>query len=352
MAQMLADVERQADSRIPQPQSRRSRADSTNPQTGACIPIAGFKDVYDVADVDKALQELPQSANEALRSVYEKMRRVGGQRFTVKPSSMPEMDSLFDELPNFGEVLEDVRRHLALCIDSEDAVELPPMLLLGEPGIGKTHFARRIAQLLGTGFGLVPMSSLTAGWILSGASSQWKNAKPGKVFETFLNGEYANPVIVVDEIDKASAEGHYDPLGALYGLLEPDTATRFVDEFVELPINASGVAWLATANEAARIPEPILNRMNVYEIAAPDAEGAARIATLLYGELRGAHDWGKHFPDEPSPSVVEKLAGLRPREMWRALQSAFGSAKIAGRSELAPEDIQDGRGSRKSRIGF
>ena len=121
------------------------------------------------------------------------MLRLGGQRFTVKPSALPEMDALFDDLPNFAEVLEDIRKHLALCIDSNDSVELPPMLLLGEPGIGKTHFARKLAELLGTGFGFVPMSSLTAGWVLSGASSQWKNAKPGKVFDTFLNGDYANP---------------------------------------------------------------------------------------------------------------------------------------------------------------
>ena len=136
------------------------------------IPIAGFKDVYDVAGVEKALHELPASANEALRAVYEKMLRLGGQRFTVKPSALPEMDALFDELPNFTGVLEDIRKHLALCIDSNDCVEVPPMLLLGEPGIGKTHFARKISQLLGTGFGFVPMSSLTAGWVLSGASSQ------------------------------------------------------------------------------------------------------------------------------------------------------------------------------------
>jgi ATP-dependent Lon protease len=327
-------------------------ADAKPPQPSTCIPIAGFKDVYDVAGVDKALQELPATANEALRAVYEKMLRVGGQRFTVKPSSMPVMDELFEDMPNFSEVLEDVRKQLALCIDSNDPIDLPPMLLLGAPGIGKTHFARRIAQLFGTGFGLVPMSSLTAGWVLSGASSQWKNAKPGKVFDTFLNGDYANPVMVVDEIDKASAEGHYDPLGALYSLLEADTATRFVDEFVELPIDASGAAWLATANDAARIPEPILNRMNVYEIDPPDAEGAARIAKSIYGELRSARDWGRRFPDEPSDSVIEKLVPLCPREMRRAIQSAFGNAKIAGRSELSPEDVQDGRGAKRQRIGF
>src|SRR5262247_27196 len=264
------------------------------------IPIAGFKDVYDVPQVEKALHDLPPSANEALRALYEKMLRLGGQRFTVKPSGLPEIDALLEELPNFAEVLEDIRKHLALCIGTNDSIELPPMLLLGAPGIGKTHFARKIAQLLGTGFGFVPMSSLTAGWVLSGASSQWKNAKPGKVFDTFLNGEYANPVIVVDELDKASTDGQYDPLGALYELLEQETATRFIDEFVELPIDASGAVWLATANDAARIPEPLLNRLAVYEIDAPDAEGAAHIARTIYAEVRGAHDWGKQFPEQPS----------------------------------------------------
>src|SRR5215211_3189093 len=242
------------------------------------IPIAGFKDVYDVPAVEKALQELSPTSNESLRAVYEKMLRLGGQRFTVKPSALPEMDALFEDLPNFSEVLEDIRKHLALCVDSSDSIELPPMLLLGEPGIGKTHFARKLAELLGTGFGFVPMSSLTAGWVLSGASSQWKNAKPGKVFDTFLNGDYANPVIVVDEIDKASADGQYDPLGALYELLEIETATRFIDEFVELPIDASGAVWLATANDAARIPEPLLDRLTVYEIDKPDADGSRAIA--------------------------------------------------------------------------
>jgi ATP-dependent Lon protease len=315
------------------------------------IPIAGFKDVYDVAGVEKALQELSPTANEALRAVYEKMLRLGGQRFTVKPSALPEMDALFEELPNFGSVLEDIRKHLALCVDSDDSIEMPPMLLLGEPGIGKTHFARKISQLLGTGFGFVPMSSLTAGWVLSGASSQWKNAKPGKVFDTLVNGEYANPVIVVDEIDKASGDGQYDPLGALYELLETETATRFVDEFVELPIDASGAVWLATANDVARIPEPLLSRLAVYEIDPPDAEGAARIAANIYREIRNAHDWGRQFPEALSQSALDKLAALPPREMRRAIQSAFGNAKIAGRSEVGPDDIQDARG-RKPRIGF
>src|SRR3954464_1787627 len=318
----------------------------------SAIPIAGFKDVYDVPAVEKALHELSPTANEALRTLYEKMLRLGGQRFTVKPSALPEMDALFEELPNFTEVLEDIRKHLALCIDSNDSVEVPPMLLLGEPGIGKTHFARKLSQLLGTGFGFVPMSSLTAGWVLSGASSQWKNAKPGKVFDTFVNGDYANPVIVVDEIDKASADGQYDPLGALYELLETQTATRFVDEFVELPIDASGPGWVPPPASARPLPEPLVNRLAVYGIEAPDDTASVRIARTIYSEVRNAHDWGRQFPESPSESALERLAGLPPREMRRAIQSAFGNAKLAGRSVVNADDVQPTRSSRRQKIGF
>jgi ATP-dependent Lon protease len=119
-----------------------------------------------------------------------------------------------------------------------------------------------------------------------------------------------------------------------------------------VPIDASGAVWLATANDAARIPEPLLSRMAVYEIEAPDSTGAARIAENVYSEIRQAHDWGRQFPEALSPSALEKLASLPPREMRRAIQSAFGNAKIAGRSEVSADDIQDSRLSRKSRIGF
>jgi ATP-dependent Lon protease len=226
------------------------------------------------------------------------------------------------------------------------------MLLLGEPGIGKTHFARRLAQLLGTGYNFIGMSSLTAGWILSGASAQWKNAKPGKVFDALVNGDYANPVIVVDEIDKAGGDQQYDPLGALYTLLEHDTAGEFIDEFCEVPIDASDVVWVATANEARTIPEPILNRMNVYEIEAPDAEGACRIAGYIYRELRAEHGWGRAFPESLDGETLARVARLKPREMRRVLLAAFGNAKLAGRSELLPDDVSDERIARKSRIGF
>ena len=209
------------------------------------IPIAHMRAVFRPGDVSRKLDRLPAKEHETLRATYERMLEKGPERFQVKPSGLPAMAHLYEDLPNFTEVLDDVKRQLALCQDSRDALELTPMLLLGPPGIGKTHFAREVARLLGTGLGFVSMSSLTAGWVLSGASSQWKGARAGKVFETLVEGAYANPVMVVDEIDKARGEHAYDPLGALYSLLEHDTAQTFTDEFAEVPIDASQVIWVA-----------------------------------------------------------------------------------------------------------
>ena len=180
---------------------------------------------------------------------------------------------------------------------------------------------------------------MTAGWLLSGSSSQWKWAKPGKVFEALVDGQYANPVIVVDEIDKASANAQYDPLGALYSLLEHDTARNFVDEFAEVPIDASQVIWITTANDERAIPEPIRNRMNVFEIETPTPEHARKIGMHLYKGILGEHDWGSRFAPEPSDDILDVLSRMAPREMRRALVTAFGNARIDNRYTIEPRDF-------------
>ncbi len=328
----------------------------THSATTLSLPVAQMRSVFQPGEVERKLSRLHDGAGASesgsLRAVYERMLERGPERFQVKPSGVPDMAGLYEQLPNFTDVLDDVKRHVALAQDSRDGLQVTPMLLLGPPGIGKTHFARQLAELLGTGMNLVPMSSMTAGWLLSGASSQWKGARPGKVFEALVEGEFANPVIVVDEIDKAACEAQYDPLGALYSLLEHDTAQSFTDEFAEVAVDASQVIWITTANDERGIPEPILNRMNVFEVQPPTASQARAIAQRLYQGIRGEHDWGRHFDPDPQGDVLDLLAQVAPREMRRALMTGFGNARLAGRGTVEPADLPQAGGSRKPRMGF
>jgi ATP-dependent Lon protease len=332
------------------PNLLRARAEARSEPAAAPLSVAGLVSVYDTAAIDARLADESMPRSEALRGVYAKMKRAGDMRYIVKPTALSALDELYATCPNFKPVIDDVRKQLALAISGNQPLSFTPILLLGEPGLGKTHFAKSLARVLGTGFELVSMSSLTAGWILSGASVQWTNARPGKVAEALINRDFANPLFVLDEIDKAAGDSRYDPLGALYSLLEPETAQRFCDEFVDIEIDASRILWIATANDASSIPEPILSRMNVYTIARPDAEGARAIAACIYRDLLARHCW--KFEPEPRCDVLAALGEVAPREMRKVLVDAMGTAKLDGRDHVEVGDLAITAAPARQRIGF
>ena len=315
------------------------------------LSVAEERTIYDVAAIDRAMEEAAGNRNEALATLYDKMKQRGGGRFLIRPTGADMIDDLYDTCPNFSDVIDDLKKYVALSVAGNEPMSFTPILLLGEPGIGKTHFARELANRLGTGHEFISMSSLTAGWVLSGASAQWNNAKPGKVAHTLVHGDYANPIVVLDEIDKAGGDSRYDPMGSLYGLLEHDTAGSFTDEFAEVAIDASQVIWVATANDGRAIPDPILNRMNVYEVQAPDQDAARRIAARLYCSIRADHGWGDRFEAEPRDEVLDAMSEMAPREMRRAWMTGFGNAKLDRRDHVQTRDLPDTRGKRGS-IGF
>jgi ATP-dependent Lon protease len=106
-----------------------------------------------------------------------------------------------------------------------------------------------------------------------------------------------------------------------------------------------------TANDERCIPEPIMNRMNVFEIEAPSHEAARQIARNLYVSIRAEHGWGARFDPEPLADLLDVLAELAPRDMRRALMTGFGNARLDARSQIAVDDLPKA-GSAKGKIGF
>lgn len=313
------------------------------------IALAKLTRVYDVREVDKVLASEEAASAPLLKRTLERMRNAGDTRFTVLPSSPEALDPLYEECPNFKDVIDDLREHITLAHAAANPPPLPPILLTGDPGVGKTYFAKRLTKALATTFNFVPMSTVSAGFILSGAAATWKDARPGKVALSLIDGDYANPMLLLDEIDKVSAHAQHDPFGPLYQLMEPGTATHFRDEFIDVEFNCASIAWMATANEPARIPEPILNRMRIYAIAAPTPEQAASIARQVLRTV--VSEYRLQFDAEMSDTVADKLAQASVRSMQQVLVKAIGTAVAAGRRRLVAEDVRMPREGRRP-VGF
>src|ERR1700681_4452632 len=99
------------------------------------IAIADLQPIYSVADVDRALGDGAAQRNESLKSWYDRMRELGGSRYIIKPSTTAAVDDLCEKSPNFVNVVDDLRKCLAVAVAANEAVQLTPMLLLGGPGL-------------------------------------------------------------------------------------------------------------------------------------------------------------------------------------------------------------------------
>jgi ATP-dependent Lon protease len=327
------------------------RRDGTPVSQRELIPL------YQTEDFEAAHRYATSMDKETMQRLEKILAQLGkANRWrTLTPAVAPKV--LLDlklTFPNFSEVIEEVAMHLALAHlngANQAILSLPPILLVGPPGVGKSYFARCLSQALGARFWETSLSTNTAGFMLSGLDVGWSNGKPGLVFNALLESPDINPMILLDEIDKANSDSKSDPLGALYSLLEPTMAKRFRDEAVTLPIDASHILWVATANDIGTIPEPLISRMTVFEIPMPDAKEAWTIARGIWSGLRANEPWGRFFLPKLEDEVVKRLEGESPRVMGKLLTRAAGRAILEHRQRLVPDDV---RGSNQPlrRMGF
>lgn len=313
--------------------------------------VIGRFPLYDVQDPLSALRTGGSGMPPYRRSYLKKMVQAGGERYLTLPMNQEPLSSLGERCPNFSHVTEEVTNALALALAQGSALDMSPILLIGHSGIGKTHYARELAQVLGFGFLHLSMSSASAGWLLGGAVQTWQYATPGKVTRSLVEDRCASRLMLVDELDKANQEASKsDPLGPLYDLLEPSTSVRFTDEYLATPIDASYTTWVATANDERDIPASLLHRFVVFEASRPTPKHMAVISSNLYRTMRSAYPkWA--FDEECSLDVIERLSVLAPRDVHHVLKSAFGRAVRAGRHALIPADIKV-VGTRQITAGF
>ena len=191
-------------------------------------------------------------------------------------------------------------------------VQLPPLLLLGRPGGGKSLFGRRLGEELGIGTYRVDGTG-DAGASLGGTERRWYTAEPCRAFMAMARFGQANPLLLIDEVDKAPTRADYGNLwNSLIPLAERETARRYPDPALQVEIDASNICVVCTANDLDRLPAPLVDRLTVVTFPLPKPQHLDALLPALVADI--ARDTGIDARFLPPLDQVERDV-LRRR--WR-----------------------------------
>ena len=278
-------------------------------------------------ELEKLMRTNPAAADYSVQVNYmELLLDLPWNEFTKDNFDLKRAQKILDR-DHFGldKVKQRIIEYLAV-LKLKHNMKAPILCLVGPPGVGKTSLGKSIAKALGRKYVRMALGGIRDEAEIRGHRKTYIGAMPGRIIQSIKKAGAANPVFILDEIDKVGNDYRGDPSSALLEVLDPEQNSTFYDHYVEMDFDLSNVMFIATANSLSNVQPALLDRMEIIEVNGYTIEEKVEIAKQhLIPKQREAH--GLKTKDVTiKPEVVEKLVVDYTRESGvRALEKKIGS---------------------------
>jgi ATP-dependent Lon protease len=291
-------------------------------------------------ELEKLTRTNPAAADYSVQINYlELLLDLPWNEFTKDNFDLKRAQKVLDK-DHFGldKVKQRIIEYLAV-LKLKHNMKAPILCLVGPPGVGKTSLGKSIAKALGRKYVRMALGGVRDEAEIRGHRKTYIGAMPGRIIQSVKKAGAANPVFILDEIDKVSTDFRGDPSSALLEVLDPEQNSTFYDNYVEMDFDLSNVMFIATANSLSSIQPALLDRMEIIEVNGYTIEEKIEIAKKhLLPKQREAH--GLTVKDVVVKSdVLEKLIEDYTRESGvRTLEKRIGSVIRGVAKNIAMEE--------------
>jgi hypothetical protein len=305
---------------------------------------------YDLVDAINLFSDYPYSPRQYENQAYIPLM-IKAPIKKIKATMITDLENMVHDFPHFSEIINYLVLSLKVRDLTDGILKFKHLLLVGEHGIGKNAFIRRLNEVLGYVGNSINMTSVMAPFELAGMDAGWNGSAPGFFFNSILKNNAANPIVILDDLDKVTVNSNHGNVNtAIIELIEPSNAKKYYEKFFQIDINMSYVSVIGLANNVDDIDRGVLDLLKVFKVEKPSVEAISSIVFSIYKELKldGIYGFTQLTVSELNELVAKFIMSktYSPRSMRKVIEEALNNKLIetVHKKELSnsnPDETKD-----------